>query len=193
MTDCFELHEIDESDVQMRLFAQTLIRDVKKWFKGLPANHIADLTTFHILFIDRWERKKNPQQILSEYDNIRRAPNELVQDYCTRFNSIYNAIPTNIKPPPDLALIKFPDGFDTDMSYQLRERNPETLEQMQSNVLSVEANLLAKKARMRNKKRVVIKEETYTSDGKIDSLAKSVERIKDRLEKIERKAQWENQ
>jgi len=43
-------------------------------------------------------------------------------------------------------LIKIPDGFDVDMSYQLRERNPETLEQMQSNFVSVQANLLAKKA-----------------------------------------------
>ena len=127
MIDYFELHEIDEADVQMRLFAQTLTRDVKKWFKALPANHIADLATFHRLFIDRWERKENPLQILFEYDNIRRAPNETVQDYCTRFNRIYNAIHTNIKPPPDLALIKFPNGFDTEMSYQLRERYPKEL------------------------------------------------------------------
>lgn len=92
MTDYFELHEIDESDVEMRLFAQTLTGDVKKWFKGLPTNHIADLTSFHRFFIDRWERKKNPLEILSEYDNIRRAPNESVQGYCTSFNRIYNAI-----------------------------------------------------------------------------------------------------
>ena len=74
------------------------------------------------------------------------------------------------------------------MSYQLRERNHETLEQMQSNVVSVEANLLAKKSRMRNEKRVISKEETSTSDGKIDSLAKIVERIMDRLENMERKS-----
>ena len=61
----FELHEIDESHVQMRLFAQTLTRDVKKWFKGLPTNHIVDLGAFHRLFINRWERNKNPLQILS--------------------------------------------------------------------------------------------------------------------------------
>ena len=114
----------------MRLFSQTLTRDVKKWFKAFPANHIDDLANFQRLFIDRWERKKNPLQILSEYYNIRRAPNDLIQDYCTRFNDIYNAIPAKIKPPPELALIKFPDGFDVNMSYQLRERNPETLEQM---------------------------------------------------------------
>lgn len=116
MTDYFELHDIDESDVQMRLFDQTLTGDVKKWFKALPANHIVDLGVFHRLFIDRWERNKNPLQILSEYDNIRRDPNDSVQDYYTRFNSIYNVIFANIKPSPGLALIKFPDGFVTDMS-----------------------------------------------------------------------------
>jgi len=66
-------------------------------------------------------------QTLSEYENIKRGPNETVQDYCTRFNNIYNAIPINLIPPSKLALIKFPDGFDTDMAFQLRERNPPTL------------------------------------------------------------------
>ena len=118
--------------------------------------------------------------------------NKSVQEYCTRFNNIYNTIPASIKPPPKLALVNFPDGFDVDMSYQLRERNPETLEQMQSNIVSVEANLLARKARMRNEKKVVIKEEASNSDGKVDVLAKSLERIMDRLENMERKNQWQN-
>ena len=78
MKNYFELHEVDEENVQMRLFAQTLVGDVKKWFKSLPANHIADLSDFHQLFINRWERKKNPLQIFSEYENIRRAPNESI-------------------------------------------------------------------------------------------------------------------
>jgi len=45
---------------------------------------------------------------------------------------------------------------------------------MQSNVVSVEQNLLTKKARMRIERRVTIKEEPSTLDGKIDSLDKSV-------------------
>jgi hypothetical protein len=53
-----------------------------------------------------------------------------VQDYCIRFNNIYNAIPVDIKPPQGLDLINFPDGFDADMSYQIRERNYVTLEEM---------------------------------------------------------------
>ena len=69
-------------------------------------------------------KEEKKLQILSEFESIKRAPNETIQDYCTRYNSIYNAIPANLKPPPDSVLIKFPDGFDADIAYQLRERNP---------------------------------------------------------------------
>jgi hypothetical protein len=152
MNDYFDLQEVDEADVQMRLFAQSLTGEVKKWFKALPAATITDIVVFHRAFLDRWEVKKNPLQILSEYENIRRNQGETVQDYCTHFNNLYNAIPTDIKPPQGLALIKFPDGFDIDMSYQLRERNVATLEDMQKSVVSVEENLLARRARQKTER-----------------------------------------
>ena len=154
----------------MRLFAQSLSREVKKWFKILHVASITDIVAFHRSFLDRWEVKKNPLQILLEYENIRRNQGETVQDYCTRFNNLYNAIPANIKPPQGLALIKFPDGFDADMSYQLRERNYATLEDMQKSVVSVEENLLARRARQRIERSVTIKEDpsTSSSDAKLD-------------------------
>jgi hypothetical protein len=37
MNDYFDLQEVEEVDVQMRLFAQSLTGDIKKWFKALPA------------------------------------------------------------------------------------------------------------------------------------------------------------
>jgi hypothetical protein len=46
MNDYYDLHEVDEADVQMRLFAQSLAGDVKKWYKGLHAALVLDLTTF---------------------------------------------------------------------------------------------------------------------------------------------------
>ena len=51
-----------------------------------------------------------------------------------------------------------------EMAYQLRERNAETLERMQTDAISVEVNILAKKDRLRNERRVTIKEETSNSD-----------------------------
>jgi hypothetical protein len=99
MNDFFYLQEVDEADVQMRLFAQILTGDVKKWFKALPTASIADIVAFHGTFLNRWEVKKNPLQILSKYENIRRNQGETVHDYCICFNNIYNAIHVDIKPP----------------------------------------------------------------------------------------------
>jgi hypothetical protein len=55
----------------MRLFAQSLTREIKKWFKALPTAIVTDIVVFHRAFLDRWEVKKTPLQILSEYDKIR--------------------------------------------------------------------------------------------------------------------------
>jgi len=105
----------------MRFFAQSLGGDVKKWFRVLPVGSIGNLIAFHQDFLARWEIKKNPLQLLNEYKRLKRKPNETVEEYCERFNTVYNAIPQDIKPSPCLALIDFPDDFDIDMEYQLRE------------------------------------------------------------------------
>jgi len=96
-------------------------------------------------------------------------------------------MPVDLRPPPGLALIKFPDGFDTDMAFQLRERNTLTLEDMQSVAVSVEDNMLAKRARVRNKWRTPLKEEASPLDLKMDALCKGMEKLMDRIENIERK------
>jgi hypothetical protein len=131
---------------------------------------------------------------LSEYENIKRNQGETVQDYCTRFNNLYNAIPTEIKPPQGLALIKFPDGFDANMSYQLRERNFATLEDMQKSAISVEANLLVKRARQRSERRVTIKEEPSmsTTDSKLDSMVKTLELLMERVNVSDRNPMRDN-
>ena len=79
------------------------------------------------------------------------------------------------------------------MAYQLREINAETLERMKIDVVSVEVNILARKARLRNERRVTMKEEASSSDTKIDMLAKNLERMMDILYNIEIRPQWDNQ
>ncbi len=46
------------------------------------------------------------------------------------------------------------------MAFQLRERVPHTLEDMQSIVVSVEANLMSKGAKARSERRIPLKEES---------------------------------
>ena len=102
MTDYFEIYEVDDDDVRMKVFVQSLTGDVRTWFRALPANSINDPQALYQTFLNRWEKKKDPLHILSEYENLRRGTQETVQDYCTRFNSIYNDIPHNLRPPLDL-------------------------------------------------------------------------------------------
>lgn len=164
MMNFFDLHEIDVENVTMRLFVQTFGGEVRKWFRALLAASITTLANLQRQFLDCWEVNKNPLQILSEYEHIKQNAAESVQDYCIRFNSVYNAIPDHINPPMGLALIKFLDGFDIDMAYQLTERDLATLEDMQKIAVNVEANLLAKRARARAEKKVTIKEESSSLD-----------------------------
>ena len=177
MTNFFDLHEIDSKNVTMRLFVQTFGGEVQKWFRTLLAASITTLKNIQRKFLDRWEVKKNPLQILSEYENIKRNVGESVQDYCVRFNTVYNAIHVDIKPPMGLDLNKFLDGFDPDMAYQLRERDPATLEDMQKIAVSVEANLLAKRARVKAKKKVTIKDEASSSDHLLRKIDKMFDRL----------------
>jgi len=130
MADFCDLHEIDAENVTMRLFAQTFSGEVRKWFRAFPAASIATLDDLQRQFLDRWEIKKNPLQILQDYEHIKRNVGEFVQDYCIRFNSVYKAIPDHLRTPVGLAMVKFVDGFDADMDYQLREREPATMEDM---------------------------------------------------------------
>ena len=48
---------------------------------------------------------------------------------------------------------------------------------MQLDVVGVEINIIAKKARLRNERRVTIKEEKSNSDGKFDIFGKNLERV----------------
>lgn len=82
-----------------------------------------------------------------------------MEEYYDRLNKVYNEITSSIKPPLGLGLIHFPEGFDVDMAYQLRERDPTTLEEIKANALKVEANLLAKKEKLKAERRATIKEE----------------------------------
>ena len=117
MEDAFDYMEIEDETIKMRIFAQSLGGEVKKWFKGLPPNTIHDLPSLYQTFIKKWEVKTNPLEILAEYKNLKRNQGESVHDYSTKFNSVYNALPPHMKPPQSMALVKYPEGFDADMAY----------------------------------------------------------------------------
>ena len=93
-------------------------------------------------------------------------------------------------PPHDLPLYKFPNGFDQDMAYQLKERAPNSLAEMKIVAVTVEANLISKRNRARSERRITFKEEPSPSDQKIDALISNVGWT---LDNLERKPTWDGQ
>ena len=63
--DFIDLEEVDYEDVKMRLFAQSLSREAKKWYKDLPTVSIQNFASFQTTFLDIWDNKQSPLQVLS--------------------------------------------------------------------------------------------------------------------------------
>ena len=80
---------MDYDDAKMILFAQRLSREAKRWFKYLPARSIATFEDFPILFLDRWEDKKSPLQVLAQYNNLKKGNFESVHEFSSRFMRVY--------------------------------------------------------------------------------------------------------
>ena len=60
-----DLEEVDYADVKMRLFAQSLSGEAKKWFKDFPDGSIMNFQAFQNAFLDRWDDKQNPLALIS--------------------------------------------------------------------------------------------------------------------------------
>ena len=63
--DFVDLEEVDYADVKMRLFAQSLSGEAKKWFKDFLAGSIFNFQAFQNAFLERWDDKQSPLQLLS--------------------------------------------------------------------------------------------------------------------------------
>ena len=70
--DFIDLEEVDYDAANMMSFAQSLSGEAKKWFKHIPIISIPNFDDFQTLFLDRWEDKKNPPQILAQYNNLKK-------------------------------------------------------------------------------------------------------------------------
>jgi hypothetical protein len=177
-----DLFEVEEDDVCIRLFSLSLQDRAKEWFKSLSAASISNFHQFVEVFLGKWEIKRNIFLILEEYDHLKRHPGETVQHFSARFNQVYNSMPVDIRPPPGLALLHYPDAFDPEMEFQLRERNTTTLKEMQDSAINVEANLLIKRSKIKAEERKKIaKEQLKSSEAKLDILAST---MKEMMQKV---------
>ena len=110
------------------------------------------------------------------------------------FNRIYSSLPAQCKPLEGMTKLHYAKGFDDNFALLLRERRSTSLAEMMDDAIEVEVNLMASKKwkyRFDNKE---MKEEAQpstsqsSSDVKLESVLKMMERMMDRLSENDRQA-----
>jgi hypothetical protein len=141
---------IENEDVWMRVFVQSLYGEVRKWFRGLAPGSIAGIEALDTVFLRQWGDRKDYIYYMTEFGSLKKQEGESVSDFSKRFNKMYNKIPVEIKPSKASAQISYASAFDPDFCLVLRERRATSLAQMQDVAIEVESNILAAD-RLRNK------------------------------------------
>jgi hypothetical protein len=182
---------IENEDVWMRVFVQSLDGEVRKWFRGLTPGSIAGIEALDDAFLRQWGDKKDFMYYITEFGSLKRKEGESVSDFSKRFNKMYNKIPAEIKPTEASAKITYASAFDPDFCLLLRERRATSLAHMQDAALEVESNVLAVD-RLRNKAdrdRGRGRSEASTSGSsashpQVDELTKMVKSLSAEMEKM---------
>jgi hypothetical protein len=185
--DFVDLEEVDYADMKMRLFAQSFAGEVRKWFKSLRLQ-VFETSPHSRPFITRWGDKKNPLQLLTQYNNMKKAPEETVQEFSAHFMKVYNSIPAEVQPPPGVTQLRYANSFDNDFSLLLRERRSTNLDAIMSNAIEVEVNMMAsgkiKQRFNRGDKKPQGDAQPLTSrssDDKFDLMMKTMEKLMERM------------
>lgn len=109
------------------------------------ARIIQDIDSFYIIFLEKWEEKKNLVQMLTSYNQLKIGFDESIKSFSSRFNTVYNSLLVDYKPLEGMAKCHFAEAFDDEFALFLRERRPPTLAHMMSNSIEVEINMMSPK------------------------------------------------
>lgn len=130
---------IEHENVYMRIFVQSLDRDVRNWFRTLPPRSINSWKVLEYTFLQQWGEKKDFQHYLSELFSLRKQGAENVEE----FNKLYHKISSTIQPTETIAMVAYSAAFELDFSVALRERRSIMLLLMQADGVALEGNLIA--------------------------------------------------
>ena len=127
----------------MRLFVLSLSEEENKWFRYLPGRSIATFEAFQTSFLEIWNDKTSPLQVISKYNKLNKGGFESIHEFSSQFMRVYNSILIDIKPLVGFAKIYYVDSFDGEFALLLREIKSTSIPVMFQNALEVEANMMA--------------------------------------------------
>jgi hypothetical protein len=187
-----EIQVIENEDVWMRVFVQSLDGDARDWLKDLPPRSIDEIAALDDSFLRHWGNKKYLLYYITEFGALKREEGESVLDFSKRFNKMYKKIPVEIKPTETSAKMTYANDFDPNFFLLLRERRVTSLAHMQDEAIEVESNILvvdklrSKADRDRRKGRSEgSTSSSFATPSQMDEVTKLLKSLSSRMERIE--------
>ena len=108
-------------------------------------------------------------------------------EFVRRFNKLYNSLLAEIKPSPTSAKITFAGAFESNFGFTLRERRAPTLDQIQTDALEIEVNLVAaRKAPETQLSQDKGKAKIESSQSKsLEDMCNAIKTMSDKLNRLE--------
>jgi hypothetical protein len=103
---------IDHEDVDMKIFTSSLTEEPLDWFKGLPYNYITTYDAFSTLFKSKWSRKVYGGTLATQFNQIKKKENEIVREFISRFDMLYNQVPTDCHPSASSSCLLYMNAFE---------------------------------------------------------------------------------
>jgi len=75
---------VEQMDVILRLFVQSLDGEAIKWFKALPNASITTWEELENYFTQKWVEKRNHEHIITEFNDIRKKLEEDISEFIKR-------------------------------------------------------------------------------------------------------------
>lgn len=186
---------IEQENVCMRLFVQSLEGNVRSWFRQLPANSIRSQEELTNIFKNQWGVKKDAIYFLIELKEPKSNFGEQVSNFIKRFNKRYHKMPPDCNPPVAAAKSRFSKDFEGDFAVMLRERTSRSLEDVQTNAVEVEENRAASSTlktkeekaqrKLKSSQEASTSSKTKTGDSKIDEITSLLRNLSNIISKIE--------
>jgi hypothetical protein len=80
-----------------------------------------------MLFLSRWSRKEDGGTLGTQFNQIKKNENETINEFISRFDRLYNQIPTDYHPTISSLHLLYMNAFEGQFRYILKYKNPTSL------------------------------------------------------------------
>jgi hypothetical protein len=102
---------IENEDVCMRVFVQTLDGEARKWFRDLTLGSIVGIEALDDAFLRQWGDKNYFLYYITEFGSLKRKEGESTSYFFKRFNEMYNKTSAEINPIETSTKITYSSAF----------------------------------------------------------------------------------